>query len=47
MIINGFLLSCIRYGEQDAVLNCYTQELGFQPFLQGVFTAKKTRKNLI
>ena len=44
MIINGFLLSCIRYGEQDAVLNCHTQELGFTTFFARSIYSKKNKK---
>ena len=42
---NGFLLSYIKYGENDAVLHCFTEEDGFQTyFLKGVYSKKNKKK---
>ncbi|OCA68098.1 DNA repair protein RecO [Chryseobacterium artocarpi] len=41
----GFLLSFIKYGENDAVLHCFTEEDGFQSyFLKGVYSKKNKKK---
>lgn len=41
----GFLLSYIRYGDQDAILHCFTKEQGFQSFFaKGIYTAKNKKK---
>lgn len=40
-----FLLSYFKYGENDAVLHCFTLENGFQSFfLKGVYSAKNKKK---
>ncbi|MDH6252607.1 DNA repair protein RecO (recombination protein O) [Chryseobacterium sp. H1D6B] len=45
---NGFLLSYIKYGENDAVLHCFTEEDGFQTyFLKGIYTKKNKKKALL
>lgn len=42
---NGFLLSFIKYGENDAILHCFTEEEGFQTyFLKGIYTRKNKKK---
>lgn len=42
---HGFLLSFIKYGENDAVLHCFTEEDGFQSyFLKGVYSKKNKKK---
>ncbi|MCX8524174.1 DNA repair protein RecO [Chryseobacterium formosus] len=42
---NGFLLSFIKYGENDAVLHCFTEEDGFQTyFLKGIYSKKNKKK---
>jgi len=45
---NGFLLSFIKYGENDAVLHCFTEDDGFQTyFLKGVYTKRNKKKALL
>ncbi|GEN69114.1 DNA repair protein RecO [Chryseobacterium rhizosphaerae] len=45
---NGFLLSFIKYGENDAVLHCFTEEEGFQTyFLKGVYSKRNKKKALL
>lgn len=45
---NGFLLSYIKYGENDAVLHCFTEGDGFQSyFLKGIYTKKNKKKALL
>lgn len=45
---NGFLLSYIKYGENDAVLHCFTEEEGFQSyFLKGIYARKNKKKALL
>lgn len=45
---NGFLLSFIKYGENDAVLHCFTEEEGFQSyFLKGIYAKKNKKKALL
>lgn len=42
---DGFLLSFIKYGENDAVLYCFTEEEGFQTyFLKGIYSKKNKKK---
>ncbi len=44
-IQTGFLLSYIKYGDHDAVLNCFTMEKGFQSFFaHGIYSAKNKKK---
>lgn len=41
----GFLLSFIKYGENDAVLHCFTEDEGFQSyFLKGIYSRKNKKK---
>ena len=41
----GFLLSFIKYGENDAILHCFTEEEGFQTyFLKGIYSQKNKKK---
>lgn len=41
----GFLLSYLKYGENDAVLHCFTLENGYQSFfLRGLYSAKNKKK---
>jgi len=45
---NGFLISYLKYGENDAVLYCFTEEDGFQTyFLKGIYTKKNKKKALL
>ncbi|KFF08029.1 DNA repair protein RecO [Chryseobacterium luteum] len=45
---NGFLLSFIKYGENDAVLHCFTEEDGFQTyFLKGIYSKRNKKKALL
>jgi len=42
---SGFLLSYIKYGENDAILHCFTEEDGFQTyFLKGIYSKKNKKK---
>ncbi|WP_175621517.1 DNA repair protein RecO [Chryseobacterium schmidteae] len=42
---DGFLLSYIKYGENDAVLHCFTEEDGFQTyFLKGIYSKTNKKK---
>lgn len=42
---SGFLLSYIRYGDQDAILHCFTREEGFYSFfVKGIYTTKNKKK---
>lgn len=41
----GFLLSYLKYGENDAIAHCYTQENGYQSFfIRGIYAAKNKKK---
>lgn len=45
---NGFLLSYIKYGENDAVLHCFTEDDGFQTyFLKGIYAKRNKKKALL
>jgi DNA repair protein RecO (recombination protein O) len=45
---NGFLISFIKYGENDAVLHCFTEEDGFQTyFLKGIYSKRNKKKALL
>ncbi|HBV16347.1 DNA repair protein RecO [Chryseobacterium carnipullorum] len=45
---NGFLLSFIKYGENDAVLHCFTEEDGFQTyFVKGIYAKRNKKKALL
>lgn len=42
---NCFLLSYLKYGDNDAVLHCFSLENGFQSFFaKGIYTAKNKMK---
>lgn len=42
---NSFLLSFIKYGENDVILHCFTEEEGYQTyFLKGIYTKKNKKK---
>jgi len=42
---SGFLLSYLKYGDNDAVLHCYTKESGFQSFfVKGIYSSKNKKK---
>lgn len=41
----GFLLSYLKYGDNDAVLHCYTKEQGFRAFfVKGLYSSKNKKK---
>jgi len=41
----GFLLSYVRYGDQDAILHCFTKELGYCSFFaKGIYSSKNKKK---
>ncbi|WP_326982379.1 recombination protein O N-terminal domain-containing protein [Chryseobacterium sp. MYb264] len=45
---NGFLISYLKYGENDAVLHCFTEEDGFQTFfLKGMYAKRNKKKALL
>ena len=45
---DGFLLSYIKYGENDAVLHCFTEDDGFQSyFLKGIYAKRNKKKALL
>ena len=40
-----FLLSYVRYGDNDAVLHCFSKEAGFQSFFaKGLYSARNKKK---
>ncbi|WP_407403107.1 DNA repair protein RecO [Chryseobacterium sp.] len=42
---NVFLLSFVKYGENDVILHCFTQEEGYQSyFMKGIYTKKNKKK---
>lgn len=44
----GFLLSYIKYGDNDAILHCFTNDEGFESFfIRGIYTAKNKKKSLL
>lgn len=44
-VIQCFLLSYIKYGDSDAILNCFTAESGYQSFFaKGLYTARNKKK---
>lgn len=44
-IFRGFLLSYIRYSDNDAVLHCFTDEQGFKSFfVKGIYSPKSKKK---
>ncbi len=43
--ISGFLLSYLKYGDNHAVLHCFTSENGYQSFFaKGIYSAKSKKK---
>lgn len=41
----GFLLSYIKYGDNDAILHCYTLQSGFYSFfVRGIYSVKNKKK---
>ncbi|MFC6268227.1 DNA repair protein RecO [Frigoriflavimonas asaccharolytica] len=43
--LQGFLLSYVKFGENDAVLHFFTKENGFQTFfLKGIYSSKNKKK---
>ncbi|WP_417430559.1 DNA repair protein RecO [Halpernia sp.] len=44
----GFLLSYLKYGDNDAILHCFTNDEGFQSFyIRGIYSAKNKKKALL
>lgn len=42
---SAFLLSYLKYGDNDAVVHCFTRENGFQSFfVRGIYSAKNKKK---
>lgn len=42
---SGFLLSYIKYGDRDAILQCFTKENGYQTFfVKGIYSPKNRKK---
>lgn len=40
-----FLLSYLKYGDNDAILHCFSQELGYQSFfVRGIYAPKNKKK---
>lgn len=45
MTDRGFLLSYIKYGDNDVILHCFTENSGFQSFfVRGIYSAKNKKK---
>lgn len=45
MINSGFLLSYIKYGDNDAILHCFVRDIGFHTyFVKGIYSAKNKKK---
>ena len=45
MTDTGYLLSYVRYGDNDAILHCFTKEAGFQSlFMRGIYSPKNKKK---
>lgn len=41
----GFLLSYLKYGDNDAILHCFTQENGYESFfVKGIYSPKNKKK---
>ncbi len=48
MVHSGFVLSCIKYGDRDAVLKLYSLQAGFQTyFVKGVFNLKSNIRSYL
>ncbi|MGS0748846.1 recombination protein O N-terminal domain-containing protein [Halpernia sp. GG3] len=38
----GFLLSYLKYGDNDAILHCFTNDEGFESFyIRGIYACEK------
>ena len=45
MTDTGYLLSYVRYGDNDVILHCFTKEAGFQSlFMRGIYSPKNKKK---
>lgn len=45
MVNTGYLLSYVKYGDNDAILHCFTREEGFRSyFMKGVYSPKNKKK---
>jgi len=45
MLDRGILLSYIKYGDNDAILHCFTENAGFQSFfMRGIYSPKNKKK---
>ena len=45
MVDRGILLSYIKYGDNDAILHCFTENAGFQSFfMRGIYSPKNKKK---
>ena len=45
LYLNGFLLSYLKYGDNDCVMHCFTKEKGYQSlFVKGVYGKKSKQK---
>lgn len=44
LTFRSFLLSSIKYGDYDAVLHCYSEELGYQSFFSKNIYSPKSKK---
>ncbi|SFI08671.1 DNA repair protein RecO [Halpernia frigidisoli] len=44
----GFLLSYLKYGDNDAILHCFTADEGFESFyIRGIYSSKNKKKFLL
>ncbi|MBC7556323.1 MAG: DNA repair protein RecO [Chryseobacterium sp.] len=44
----GFLLSYLKFGDNDAILHCFTNDEGFQSFyIRGIYASKNKKKALL
>lgn len=42
---SAYLLSYVKYGDNDAILHCFTCEMGFQSyFVRGIYSARNKKK---
>lgn len=43
--LNGFILSYLKYGDNDAIIHSFTREKGFQNFfIRGIYSTKNKKK---
>lgn len=48
MVDRGILLSYIKYGDNDAILHCFTENAGFQSFfMRGIYSPKNKKKSYL